>query len=61
MNDSYKRLCSASRENQKPITVSVGILKAAMAEIKAHVAVNGKGVMTDMVLNSLKAAIERAA
>lgn len=59
MNESYKQLCAANRENQRPVTVNVGILKAAMAEIKAHVAVNGKGVMTDMVLNSLKAAIER--
>ena len=34
----------------------VGVLKTAIREINAHVAVNGKGIMTDMTLNALRAA-----
>ena len=39
------------------VMVSVGTLKAARSEILAHVAVNGKGVMTDIVLNQINAVI----
>ncbi len=37
--------------------VSVGTLKAARSEILAHVGVNGKGLMTDIVLNQINAVI----
>ncbi|HIB3264225.1 TPA: hypothetical protein ACWWUK_000172 [Citrobacter youngae] len=51
------RLQSANKENQRMVMVSVGTLKAARSEIMAHVSVNGKGVMTDIVLNQIKAVI----
>lgn len=54
-----ERLKAINKENQRVVTVNIGTLKAARAEILAHVAVNGKGVMTDIVLNKLNAAIER--
>ncbi|HED2372754.1 TPA: hypothetical protein R4216_001776 [Citrobacter freundii] len=54
-----ERLQSANKENQRMVMVSIGTLKSARSEILAHVAVNGKGVMTDIVLNKLNAAIER--
>lgn len=54
-----ERLKAINKENQRMVMVSIGTLKAARSEILAHVAVNGKGVMTDIVLNKLNAAIER--
>lgn len=57
MSDSIKRLKALNAENQRVILVNVGVLRAAISEINAHVAVNGKGVMTDMVLNGLKDSI----
>ncbi|MBA7791326.1 hypothetical protein HV144_17085 [Citrobacter freundii] len=52
-----ERLQSANKENQRMVMVSVGTLKAARSEIMAHVFVNGKGVMTDIVLNQINAVI----
>lgn len=52
-----ERLKAANKENQRMVMVSVGALKAARSEILAHVAVNGKGVMTDIVLNQINAVI----
>ena len=57
MGDKLKRFKALNADNQRVIRVSVGVLRAAITEINAHVAVNGKGVMTDMVLNGLKKAI----
>ncbi|EMC1808335.1 hypothetical protein ACNEVU_001016 [Escherichia coli] len=54
-----ERLKAINKENQRMVMVSIGTLKSARSEILAHVAVNGKGVMTDIVLNKLNAAIER--
>ena len=54
-----ERLQSANKDNQRIVLVSVGTLKAARSEILAHIAANGKGVMTDIVLNQLNAAIEK--
>ncbi|MBA7800590.1 hypothetical protein HV170_03520 [Citrobacter freundii] len=51
------RLKSANKDNQRMVMVSVGTLKAARSEILAHVAVNGKGLMTDIVLNQINAVI----
>ncbi|HHG0455590.1 TPA: hypothetical protein ACPSK7_004577 [Citrobacter freundii] len=48
-----ERLKAANKENQRMVMVSVGTLRAARSEILAHVAVNGKGVMTDIVLNQI--------
>ncbi|WDI71267.1 hypothetical protein [Klebsiella grimontii] len=55
-----ERLLQINADNQRVVTVSVGVLKAARSEIQAHVKLNGKGIMTDMVLNSLNAIIEGA-
>ncbi|HIC2865747.1 TPA: hypothetical protein ACW0UL_002923 [Citrobacter freundii] len=52
-----ERLQSANKENQRMVMVSIGTLKAARSEIMAHVSVNGKGVMTDIVLNQINAVI----
>ncbi|MGE6472795.1 hypothetical protein [Serratia proteamaculans] len=49
-----------SKENSRTVKVTVGVLKSAVREIEAHAQVNGKGVFTDIVLNALKLAIERA-
>ncbi|RXX57041.1 hypothetical protein [Enterobacter cloacae] len=54
-----ERLKAINKENQRMVMVSIGTLKSARSEILAHVAVNGKGVMTDIVLNKLNAALER--
>ncbi|MFL3496342.1 hypothetical protein [Citrobacter portucalensis] len=52
-----ERLQAANNENRQMVMVSVGTLKAARREILAHVAVKGKGVMTDIVLNQINAVI----
>ncbi|MBJ9598096.1 hypothetical protein GHU73_12170 [Citrobacter werkmanii] len=54
---TLERLKAANKENKRMVMVSVGTLKAARSEILAHVAVNGKGVMTDIVLNQINAII----
>lgn len=52
-----ERLKSANKDNQRMVMVSVETLKAARSEILAHVAVNGKVLMTDIVLNQINAVI----
>lgn len=52
-----EKIRAASKENQRPVTVNLGLIKSAIAEINSHVAVNGKGLMTEMVLNALNAAL----
>ncbi|MBF8075914.1 hypothetical protein [Klebsiella pneumoniae] len=54
---SLERLQEINADNQRRVTVSVGTLKAARSEIQAHVKVNGKGIMTDIVLDQLNKAI----
>lgn len=52
-----ERLKSLNADNRRDVRVNLGVLKAARSEILTHVAINGKGVMTDMVLNALNNAI----
>ncbi|ENG0039724.1 TPA: hypothetical protein ACNMRT_005074 [Klebsiella pneumoniae] len=52
-----ERLREINAENRRLVSVSVGTLKAARSEIQAHVKLNGKGIMTDMVLDHLNKAI----
>lgn len=52
-----ERLKSLNAENRLEVRVNLGVLKAARSEILAHVQLNGKGVMTDMVLNALNSVI----
>lgn len=54
---AIERIRKANEVNQRRITVNVGLLRSAIAEIEIQSKINGKGVFTDMVLNSLKAAI----
>ncbi|HDZ0760516.1 TPA: hypothetical protein RRT58_000376 [Klebsiella pneumoniae] len=52
-----ERLREINAENQHRVFVSIGTLKAARSEIQAHIKVNGKGIMTDIVLDQLNKAI----
>lgn len=46
-------------ENQRTVTVNVGLLKAALSEIEVHAKVNGEGLMTRAIIIALKGAIEK--
>lgn len=52
-----ERLREINEENRRQVFVSVGTLKAARREIQLHIKVNGKGIMTDIVLDMLNKAI----
>lgn len=52
-----ERLREINAENQRRVFISIGTLKAARSEIQAHIKVNGKGIMTDIVLDQLNKAI----
>ncbi|CAM3448348.1 hypothetical protein KLVA111870_02010 [Klebsiella variicola] len=54
---ALERLREINAENQRRVFVSIGTLKAARSEIQAHVKVNAKGIMTDIVLGQLNKAI----
>ncbi|MFR0090138.1 hypothetical protein ACLHY5_11050 [Klebsiella pneumoniae] len=54
---ALERLRKINAENQRRVFVSVGTLKAARSEIQAHIKVNGKGIMTDIVLDQLNKTI----
>lgn len=53
-----QRIKTLNADNQRSVRINLGLLKAARSEILAHVAINGKGVMTDMVLHALDHAIK---
>ncbi|HBZ7601532.1 TPA: hypothetical protein R1B10_001462 [Klebsiella pneumoniae] len=54
---ALEHLREINAENQRLVSISVGTLKAARSEIQAHVKLNGKGIMTDIVLDHLNKAI----
>ncbi|EPQ4423328.1 hypothetical protein L7L29_003192 [Klebsiella pneumoniae] len=54
---ALERLRKINAENQRRVFISIGTLKAARSEIQAHIKVNGKGIMTDIVLDQLNKAI----
>ncbi len=54
---ALERLRAINVENERRVMVNIGKLKAARSEIQAHVKVNGKGIMTDIVLAQLNKAI----
>ncbi|HCE9103597.1 TPA: hypothetical protein NHV10_003005 [Citrobacter freundii] len=54
-----ERIKALNADNQRFVRVNIGILKAARSEILSHAELNGKGVMTDMVLNALNNAIKK--
>ena len=54
---ALERLREINAENQRRVFVSIGTLKAARSEIQAHIKVNGKGIMTDIVLDQMNKAI----
>ncbi|EJB1248241.1 hypothetical protein MUH72_000165 [Salmonella enterica] len=53
-----ERIKALNADNRRDVRVNLGVLKAARSEILSHVELNGKGVMTDMVLNALNSAIK---
>ncbi|WP_314421858.1 hypothetical protein [Pseudescherichia vulneris] len=55
MSDMLEKLNQTARINRRSVRVSVAVLRMAISEINSHVAVNGKSVFTDTVLNALKA------
>lgn len=54
---ALERLRKINEENQRWVFVSVGTLKAARSEMQTYIKVNGKGIMTDIVLDQLNKAI----
>ena len=56
---AIERLAKINEDNKRVVTVSVGVLKAALSEIKAHVAMNGKGLMTRAVIRALEENINK--
>lgn len=52
-----ERLRAINVENERRVMVNIGTLKAARSEIQVHVKLNGKGIMTDIVLAQLNKAI----
>lgn len=57
VKDSLARLKKANEENQTPIMVTRGLLKAALSEIEMQSKVNGGTFATGMVLSRLKRAL----
>lgn len=51
---AIERLAKINEDNKRVVTVSIGVLKAALSEIKAHVAMNGEGLMTRAVIRALE-------
>ena len=56
---AIERLAKINEDNKRVVTVSVGVLKAALSEIKAHVAMNGEGLMTRTVIRALEENINK--
>lgn len=56
---AIERLKKINEDNKRVVTVSVGVLKAALSEIKAHVAMNGEGLLTRAVIRVLEENINK--
>ena len=56
---AIERMAEINKENKRTVTVSVGLLRAALSEIRAHVAINGEGLMTRAVINALEGNIKK--
>lgn len=56
---AIERLKKINEDNKRVVTVSVGVLKAALSEIKAHVAMNGEGLLTRAVIGALEENINK--
>lgn len=48
-----------NEDNNRVVTVNISVLKSALSEIKAHVAINGEGLMTRMVIRGLEENINK--
>jgi len=57
IKDSIARLKKVNEENQTPILVMRGILKAAISEIEMQKRLHGETFATEMVLRRLKSAL----
>lgn len=56
---AIERLAKVNEDNKRVVTVNIGVLKATLAEIKAHVAINGEGLMTRAVIRALEEGINK--
>lgn len=56
---AIERLAKINEDNKRVVTVSIGVLKAALSEIKAHVAMNGEGLMTRAIIRALEENINK--
>lgn len=56
---AIERLAKINEDNKRAVTVNIGVLKAALSEIKAHVAINGEGLMTRAVIRALEENINK--
>lgn len=56
---AYERMKINNKDNHRIISVNVGVLKAALREIRAHVAVNGESIMTRAIINALEENIKK--
>ncbi|HIB5058361.1 TPA: hypothetical protein ACWW69_002515 [Klebsiella pneumoniae] len=56
---AIERLAKINEDNKRVVTVSIGVLKAALSEIRAHVAMNGEGLMTRAVIRALEGNINK--
>lgn len=57
-NDDFREFFDRDRENRR-VVMNVGVLQSALREIKAHVAVNGEGLMSRAVIASLEENINK--
>lgn len=56
---AIERLAKINEDNKRVVTVNIGVLKAALSEIKAHAAMNGEGLMTRAVIRALEGSINK--
>ena len=56
---TIESLAKINEDNKRVVTVNIGVLKAALSEIKAHVAMNGEGLMTRAVIRALEENINK--
>ena len=56
---AIERLAKINEDNKRVVTVNIGVLKAALSEIRAHVAINGDGLMTRAVIRALEENINK--
>lgn len=56
---AIESLAKINEDNKLVVTVNIGVLKASLSEIRAHVAINGEGLMTRAVIRALEENINK--